>query len=488
MTERLGEYRRKRDFEQTPEPAGERESAPAGERRFVIHEHHARSLHWDLRLERDGALLSWAVPKGVPPDPKTNHLAVRVEDHPLSYIDFEGEIPAGSYGAGEVRIYDRGTYDTEKFRDDEVMVVLHGERVSGRYVLFRTRGKNWMIHRMDPPADTGRDPMPTEIRPMLARLSELPRDDERWGYEIKWDGIRAIAYISGGRVRLRNRNLRDITGQYPELRELGRSLGARELVLDGEILAFDEHGRPSFQRLQQRMHLASESAVRRRMKDIPVVYAIFDLLYLDGRLTAKLPYEERRALLDELGLAGPAWQTPASHRGDGAALLAASREQGLEGIVAKRLDSSYEPGRRSRSWLKIKNNLRQELVVGGWTPGEGGRSGRLGSLAVGYYDKPRTESEEQRLIYAGNVGTGFKEADLARLGALLEPLRRDTSPFHGRQPKKGAVFVEPRLVVEVEFLEWTRAGTIRAPSYQGLRDDKDPREVIAERPAPPPEG
>jgi bifunctional non-homologous end joining protein LigD len=477
VPKKLREYERKRDFEETPEPAGDGRRKRAQGNRFVIHEHHARSLHWDLRLERDGVLVSWAVPKGIPPDPKTNHLAVHVEDHPLSYIDFRGEIPEGNYGAGKVLIYDEGTYDEEKFRDDEVMVVFHGKRVRGRYVLFRTKGKNWMIHRMDPPEDTDREPMPKEVVPMLARLSRLPTDEENWGFEIKWDGIRAVAYVEGGRVRLQNRNMRDVTRQYPELRELGRAAGARQIVLDGEIVAFDERGKPSFQRLQQRMHLASESAVRRRMADIPAVYVIFDVLYLDGHSTMKLTYEERRALLDELALAGPSW-------------LAASREQELEGIMAKRLDSTYEPGKRNRCWLKIKNHLRQELVVGGWMPGEGGRSGRIGSLVVGYYDKRGEEAErrgeEQHLIYAGNVGTGFKEADLATLGTLLEPLRRDTSPFQGRQPKKGAVFAEPRLVVEVEFAEWTKSNTIRAPSYKGLRDDKDPRDVVVEKPEPPP--
>jgi len=487
VAKKLGEYKRKRDFEETPEPSGNGDSGGQPGGRFVVHEHHARSLHWDLRLERDGVLVSWAIPKGIPPDPKTNHLAVHVEDHPIEYIDFKGEIPEGNYGAGEVKIWDQGTYDVLKWRDKEVMVVFHGERLQGKYVLFPTKGKNWMIHRMDPPADEGREPMPRDIKPMMARLAErVPDKENEWGYEVKWDGVRAIAYIEGGRVRLQNRNMRDITQQYPELRELGRAVGARELVLDGEVIAFDEEGRPSFGRLQHRMHLASESAVRRRMSDIPVVYAIFDVLYLDGRVTIRLPYEERRGLLDELELRGSHWQTPSWHRGEGKALLDAAREQGLEGIVAKKLDSPYEPGRRSVCWRKIKAVQRQELVVGGYMPGEGGRTGRVGSLCVGYYNMTRAEAEErgeeQRLIYAGNVGTGFKEADLVKLGKLLEPLRRDTSPFAGRQPKKGAVFAEPQLVVEVEFLMWTRTNTLRAPSFKGLRDDKDPRDVVIEKP------
>jgi bifunctional non-homologous end joining protein LigD len=477
-SKKLGEYERKRDFGKTPEPSGEGNGGDGG--RFVVQEHHATSLHWDLRLERDDVLVSWAVPKGIPPDPKKNHLAVHVEDHPLEYIDFEGEIPEGNYGAGKVKIWDAGTYETHKFRDDEVMVTFHGERLEGKYVLFQTRGKNWMIHRMDPPQGGEREPMPDKLVPMLAKLSQLPKNDEDWGYEIKWDGIRALAFIEGGRIRFLNRNGREVTGQYPELRELGKSVGARQLILDGEIVAFDDRGRPSFEQLQGRMHLASESAVRRRMKDIPAAYMIFDLLYVDGRATLRLPYEDRRKLLDELELDGPTWRTPAYHEGDGKGMLAASRERGLEGVIAKRLDSPYEPGRRSGCWLKIKNVQRQEVVIGGWMPGEGRRAQSLGSLVVGYYDG-------DRLVYAGNVGSGFKEEDLVRLGRLLEPLRRGDSPFDGRQPKKGAIFVEPKLVAEAEFLEWTRAGTLRAPAFKGLRDDKDPKAVVREVPAPPPE-
>jgi bifunctional non-homologous end joining protein LigD len=227
------------------------------------------------------------------------------------------------------------------------------------------------------------------------------------------------------------------------------------------------------------MHLASESAVRRRMHDIPVAYMIYDLLYFDGRSTMQLPYADRRKLLDELELEGPSWRVPAYHSGDGKGFLAASRQNGLEGIIAKKLDSPYEPGRRSNCWLKIKNIQKQEVVIGGWMPGEGRRAQSLGSLVVGYYDG-------DDLKYAGNVGTGFKEEDLVRLGKLLEPLKRSSSPFSGRQPKKGAMFVEPKLVAEVEFLEWTKTATLRAPSYKGLRDDKDPKAVIREVAEPPP--
>ena len=479
----LGEYRRRRSFAGTPEPAGDGSGESAGDR-FVIQEHHARRLHWDFRLERDGVLVSWALPRGVPDDPSENRLAVHTEDHPLDYLDFEGEIPKGEYGAGEVTIWDRGTYEAEKFEPEKVVVRLDGERVRGRYALFRTRGDDWLIHRMDPPED-GREPMPERIEPMKATLARLPADERAWAFEIKWDGVRAIAYCEPGRVRLESRNLRDVTTQYPEVAGIARELGGRSAVLDGELVAFDEEGRPSFQRLQRRMHVGSEAEVRRRRKEVEVTYVVFDLLYLDGRTLFELPYEERRAELEALGLDGESWQTPAYHRGDGSALLAASRERGLEGIIAKRLGSRYVPGRRSRDWLKVKNVRSQEVLIGGWLPGKRRREGELGALLVGYYER---DGKERRLRYAGKVGTGFDAADLRLLRERLEPLARAESPFEGRQPQRDSRFVEPELVCEVEFSEWTSAGTLRHPSYKGLRDDKPALDVVREEPAPPPGG
>jgi bifunctional non-homologous end joining protein LigD len=478
------EYERKRSFDKTPEPrGGTRKRAKAKGNRFVVQEHHARRLHWDLRLEHDGALASWALPRGVPQDPKDNRLAVRTEDHPLEYLEFEGEIPKGEYGAGTVEIWDRGTFEAEKFRDDEVIATLSGERVRGKYALFQTDGDNWMIHRMDPPADPDREPMPEHVKPMLATLSTLPRDEESWAYEIKWDGVRAIAYCETGRLRLESRTLREITSHYPELRALGAELGSREAVLDGEIVAFDDEGKPSFERLQSRINLGSEAAVRRRMSDVSVSYMVFDLLYVDGRSLIDAPYTERRERLDALELDGPNWQTPAAHHGEGEDLLRLTEARGLEGLVAKRFDSRYLVGRRSRAWLKVKNTMRQELVVGGWLPGKGRRSGTLGALLVGYHDE---DDEDRPLRYAGRVGSGFTDEELDRLSAELEPLRRPSTPFAGRQPPKEAVFVEPRLVVEVDFREWTAARTLRAPVYKGLRPDKDPAEVVLERVQPPP--
>jgi bifunctional non-homologous end joining protein LigD len=467
----LDPYRRKRDFAATPEPGPGEAEPPAGPLpRFVVQEHSARSMHWDLRLERAGVLASWAVPRGIPPDPERNHLAVRTEDHPLEYLTFEGTIPEGNYGAGTMKVFDTGTYETHKFSDREVMVTFHGERVHGRYVLFRTRGKDWMIHRMDPPEDPGYAPLPERIEPMLASAGKLPPEDGRWAFEIKWDGVRAIGYGEGGRLRLESRNGNDITPRYPELRDLGRALGTHEVVLDGEIVAFDADGCPSFQRLQSRMHLASEHAVRRKSQTEPVVFVLFDLLHLDGRSLLREPYEARREALAGLGLAGPAWQAPSHHVGDGAALLELARARGLEGVVAKRLDCPYTPGRRSPGWIKVKNVRRASLVIGGWLAGEGGRSGRLGALLVGFH-------EDGVLRYAGRVGTGFTEAELARVGELLAARTRPSSPFAGRQPPKLARFVEPDLVCEVEYTEWTQARTVRHPSYKGIRDDLDAADI-----------
>jgi bifunctional non-homologous end joining protein LigD len=482
MAKKLAEYEKKRDFGKTAEPSGKGKSKAGRKRgpkakqpRFVVQEHHARRLHWDLRLEHDGVLASWAIPNGIPQDPKENRKAVHTEDHPLEYIDFEGDIPKGEYGGGSMRIWDTGTYEAEKFRDDEVIVTFHGERLTGKYVLFRAGKdeKDWMIHRMDPPADPEREPMPEHVVPMLATAGELPRDQARWSFEVKWDGVRALVYSEPGRLRIEGRRLTDMTERYPELRPLNRQLGSRDAILDAEIVAFDENGRPSFERLQHRMHLTGDSRIKRRAKEIPVVLAIFDLLYLDGRNLMGLPYEERRARLDELKLEGPNWRTPAAHPGEGTALKAASEAQGLEGIVAKRLDSTYEPGRRSPHWLKIKNKRRQELVIGGWLPGEGKRESTIGALLVGF------NTPDGRFRYGGRVGTGFTQKALRDLEGRLEPLRRKTSPFEGLpKPPKGAVFVNPELTCEVEYTEWTTEMVLRHPAYKGLCSDMDPANVV----------
>jgi bifunctional non-homologous end joining protein LigD len=444
----------------------------------VIQEHHATALHWDFRLERGGVLVSWAVPKGLPTDPDTNHLAVHTEDHPMEYASFAGEIPAGEYGGGSVSIWDRGTYECEKWSDREVKVVLHGDRISGRYVLFKTgsRDRDWMMHRMDPPA-AGYEAMPQLIRPMLAVLrDELPRDDDKYGYEFKWDGVRAIVYVDGGRPRVLSRNDRDVTASYPELRVMAEALGSRRVVLDGEIVAMDASGRPSFEALQSRMHVTNAAQVRRLVAQTPATFLAFDVLYVDGTSLVDQPYRERRKALESLELAGPSWQTTPVFVGGGEAVLAASKQQGLEGIVAKRLDSRYYPGKRSDCWLKLKNLRTQEVVIGGWKPGEGRRKGAIGSLLLGV---PGPDGLE----YAGHVGTGFTEKMLRDLEADLAPLQRDTPPFATTVPRehaRDARWVEPEIVGEVAFSEWTREGRLRHPAWRGLRPDKSAAEVVRE--------
>jgi bifunctional non-homologous end joining protein LigD len=480
MADRLTEYRAKRKAGATPEPMGE-DGASAEGHRYVIQEHHATRLHWDLRLEHDGVAVSWAIPNGLPEAPKENRLAVRTEDHPLEYLEFEGDIPKGEYGAGKMRIWDRGTYDVLKWEPRKVEVAFHGERLQGRYALFPLdKGespKDWMIHRMDPPADpAAAEPLPDKIVPMMAQLGKLPRDDERWAFEVKWDGVRAICHSEPGRMRLHSRNLLDITPRYPELARLNRALSHHRAILDGEVVALDAEGKPSFGALQRRMHVTAESTVRRLARETPVTYVIFDLLWLDGHSLMDLPYEERRARLADLQLDdGERWRVPDYVVGHGAQLLAATEQQGLEGVIAKRLDSTYEPGRRSPSWVKVKNLYRQEVVVGGWVPGDGRRRERIGALLAGVW-----EGDELRHI--GRVGTGFTEAELDRLGKLLAPHVREDSPFAPGGPKipRNAVFVEPRFVAEVEFREWTEGGQLRAPSYKGMRDDKDADLVVRE--------
>jgi bifunctional non-homologous end joining protein LigD len=310
---------------------------------------------------------------------------------------------------------------------------------------------------------------------MKAVTGDLPIG-EGWAYEIKWDGIRAIATIGGGELALWSTNDIDMTVRFPELAGLTEAVGPTPTVLDGEIVAFDENQRPSFGLLQQRMHVQHPVDARRRADEVSVAFQVFDLLHLDGHDLVDLPYTDRRHLLEHLVEAGPSWSVPPYHRDDGAALLESARERGLEGLVAKRLTSTYLPGKRSRSWIKVKVRPQQEFVIGGWTAGEGSRSDLLGALLIGYHD-------DGHLRYAGKVGTGFGDEELRRLGTLLRSRVRTTNPFDPPPPRaidRLAIYVEPELVVEVAFAEWTGDGRLRHPSYLGQRDDKDPAEVVRE--------
>jgi bifunctional non-homologous end joining protein LigD len=486
---------------------------------FVIQEHHARALHWDFRLERDGVLVSWAVPKGLPVDRTANHLARQTEDHPLEYAEFAGEIPKGEYGGGTVTIWDRGGYELESWTTDKIKITLRGSRVQGRYVLFRAGAgrttarqptdhqttdrqptdrqttdrqttvrragaraygpDDWMVRRLDPPDDPTREPMPTTLAPMRAVASrELPAGPD-WAYEVKWDGMRVLAFVDGGRVRARSRTGRDVTAAFPELRGLGLALGSTQSVLDGEIVAFGPDGTPDFGRLAHRMHVADAAAARRLAGRIPVSYLVFDLLFLDGHPTTARSYDERRALLAAL----PGLTLSEALAGDGPEVLRASAAAGLEGVIAKRRSAAYLPGRRGSDWVKVKNTRTQSVVIGGWEPGAGKRADRVGSLLVGVAERPDPDKAPPgppTFRYAGHVGTGFSDATLDLLGRLLAPLRRDEPPFVDVPDAhvRAAVWVRPELVAEVAYAHWTADNRLRHPSFKGLRDDLAPAETV----------
>jgi bifunctional non-homologous end joining protein LigD len=472
---KLAEYRKKRDPKKTPEPFG---SSKRGKKPiFVVQRHDARRLHYDFRLERNGALASWAVPKGVPLEPGQQHLAVHVEDHPLEYATFAGEIPKGEYGAGTVEIWDKGTYDLiEEKKDGGLTVRLYGDRLEGTYALVPAKlsgdPKNWLILRKkDDSAPEAR--AMHSYRPMLATpAADVPKGDD-WIYEIKWDGYRIVATIAGGDPALRTRKDQDYTKRFENVaKELVKALKTPDCVVDGEVCALDEEGRPSF------------SAMQQGRAGTPIVYYVFDLLEVEGEPLVDLPLEERRERLEKLLDKRNKTVRFSESFDDGDALLDAANQQGLEGILAKRRGSKYLSGRRSREWLKIKGHGRQEFVIAGYTRGKGRRHGTLGSLVLAIY-------EGDELVYAGNVGTGFSDREIDRLLKKLKPLERHTPAFKQvpkmpRVRKGDVVWVEPQLVAEVEFVEWTHDGHLRAPSYQGLREDKQATEVRRETPEPEP--
>jgi bifunctional non-homologous end joining protein LigD len=462
--DRLTKYRSMRDAAKTPEPVPKSKPVVGQGNTFVIQEHHARRLHYDFRLERDGVLVSWAVPKNLPETTAVNHLAVHTEDHPLDYGGFEGAIPKGEYGAGKVVIWDAGTYETEKFNDagekGEVIVTLHGQRISGRYALIQTNGSQWLAHRMKDQHVFDFD----GLAPMLATHGSVAKlTASQWAFEAKWDGYRLLVDADHGEVRLRSRSGRDLTEEFPQLRSLAADLGDHHAVLDGEVVALDASGVPRFSEMQNRARATH------------IEFRAFDLLYLDGRSLLRAKYRDRRKLLETLASSGGV-NVPDLLSGDGAEALEYSRKHRWEGVIAKKRDSTYQPGRRSASWVKDKYWNTQEVVIGGWRAGEGGRTSGIGSLLMGI---PSAEG----LHFAGRVGTGFTERDLASLKKTLEPLQTDESPFNARlssQDAKGVTFVKPTLVGEVRYSEWTSDDRLRQPSWRGLRPDKNPGQVVRE--------
>ena len=545
----LATYIAKRTAERTPEPVpsdpAAATSVPGELPIFVIQEHHATALHWDFRLEHDGVLVSWAVPRGVPHSYKRNNLAIMTEDHPMDYASFEGSIPAGEYGGGSVTIWDDGRYELEKWRDDEVIVTVEG-RPGGplgrvRLALIRTDGSGekstWLLHRMktdldgrvqpdgipvqasvqaDPPAvaarleaahsgrnrgrgasspprsrastrtDAGKPlawpPSAEALRPMLstgatperAKLAARQWGDPVWA-EAKWDGIRAIGVWDGSRLRLVARSGNDVTFKYPEVTETDVGLGAEPAIVDGEIVAIDDRGRPSFPLLQTRMNLQRPAEITREAKRTPVHYYLFDVLAARGRDVTSLPLSRRREILEEItaGMTAPLVLPPVFDDVDGA--LATSRQFDLEGVVVKDPGSTYRRGQRSDSWLKVKLTRTQEVVLAGIRPGQGGRAQTFGSLLLGI---PGPEGLE----YAGRVGSGFSDSTLRSLMQILEPLHADRNPLVSvpALDARGVQWLRPELVGEVEFGEFTPGGILRHSRWRGLRPDKSPAEVVRE--------
>lgn len=460
-------------------------TAPVGTE-FVIQQHHATRLHHDVRLEMlsgdTPVLVSWAVPKGLPRRRGDRHLAIRTPDHPMEWGTFSGSIEEGEYGGGEVRIFDRGDYEIVGRTEDRLTFELNGNRLAGVWHLVHTGPKDgkdqWlamMSKDMRPEADA-RPP----AKPMLATLTAEAFDDPAWGYEPKWDGIRAIA-MCDEETRLITRNDKDVTIAYPELRRLHDQVVALEAMLDGEIVAFD-NGVPSFQRLQQRMHLRDERKVEEMTRQIPVVYIVFDLLYIDGDNLVDRPLGERRRILEEAIVPSDHIQVSPVTEGEGNALYKAAEKQGLEGIMAKRLSSVYQPGERSKDWLKVKVTFDADVVVVGWTEGEGSRTGSLGSLMMAAYDG-------EQLRYVGNVGTGFNTRSLPEILDQLNALPETEPPFpqdvlRSRPELRRAHWVTPSLVGVVQHRGITSAGRLRAPSFKGFREDKRPEECTVDQLSP----
>ena len=534
--EPLAEYVRKRDFSATPEPSGRKRSSTK-RLRFVVQEHRATRLHWDFRLEAAGVMPSWAVTKGPTMVAGEKRLAMKTEDHPLDYQTFEGVIPEGNYGAGEVIVWDNGTYalfegtdPTEQIAKGKLKIVLAGKKLKGLFTLVKMKpregehGDPWLLFkdhddysdpdwkvedhaqsvktgktlaqlqaaRKDAPiwksnraaaadgtavkraarASAGHaEPLPRNVKPMLTTLVDAPFDDDRWLFELKWDGYRAIAVIEKNAVTLTSRNGKDLLQQFGEMKGLATAFRSIPVVVDGELCVLDEDGRPDFQLLQSREK--PEARGLKRRKPSPVTFVVFDLLYADGRDLRERPLEERKRLLEKIVLPDRGVLYSQHVLADGKDLFALAQRRGLEGIVGKVRTSPYR-SIRSREWVKIKAKQRQEFVIGGWTEPRGSRA-EFGSLLIGYYDA-------DTFRYAGHVGSGYDGKLLTSLMAKMKPLERKTSPFvDAPKPNTPAHWIKPQLVCEVTFTEWTRDNILRHPVFVGLRIDKDPKNVVRER-------
>jgi bifunctional non-homologous end joining protein LigD len=527
----LKEYARKRSFDKTPEPKPEPRSSPAGKNFFCVQRHDASRLHYDFRLEVDGTLKSWAVPKGPSLEPLSKNLAVHVEDHPLDYGNFEGNIPKGEYGGGSVMLWDRGVYELlgdgpadAQIERGDFKFRLHGEKLRGEFALVRMKnrgkGNEWLIiKKKDAEAKpgwniedhshsvlTGRNqqeiaenlpaaapatshqqlaamqgaiqsPFPRSVSPMLATLTTHPPSGDQWLYEVKWDGVRAIIFVEDNQLRILSRSGKRCDQQYPELTVLPHYLKASDAILDGEIAVLDENGRSSFSLIQPRISVADPNSIAHLARSTPVTLFLFDLLYLDGYDLRGVPLEERKRLLQ--GILTPAEHIRFSDHfiANGPAMLEAARAHGLEGILAKRRLSKYE-GRRNQDWLKIKVETRQEFVIGGFTHGE---RDYFSSLVLGLYD-------HGKLVHAGQVGTGFNDKSLKEIYSRIEPLIIKKSPFSGAvKALRDVTWLKPELVAEIKFLEFTPDGLLRAPVFIALRADKDPKDCVRETAEPEPE-
>jgi bifunctional non-homologous end joining protein LigD len=522
----LKEYNKKRSFKKTPEPKGDETVPSSAGNYFFVQRHDATRLHYDFRLEIDGTLKSWAVPKGPSLEPLSKNLAVHVEDHPVAYGSFEGNIPKGEYGGGSVMLWDRGTFEllgdapgAVQIERGDLKFRLHGEKLKGEFALIhmRTRGKGnewliikkkdaeakpgWNIEDYAQSVSTGRTqqeiaenlpavqpptatsnwslakirgaveaPMPRSISPMLATLTSKPPPGDQWLYEVKWDGVRALCFVEDNQLRIFSRTQKRCDQQYPELSVLPHFLKASSAILDGEIAVLDGKGRSSFNLIQPRISQSDPNSIAHLARSTPVTLFLFDLIYLDGYDLRGVPLEERKKLLAEV-------VTPADHIrlsdhfvANGDAMLEAARAHGLEGILAKRRTSKYE-SRRGQEWFKIKVNCQQEFVIGGLTHGE---RDYFSSLVLGLYDGGK-------LVHAGQVGTGFNDKSLKDIYSRLEPLITKKSPFTGSvKALRDVTFVKPELVADIKFLEFTPEGLLRAPVFLGLRPDKDPKSCVRE--------